>query len=56
MQRATSHFISAHRVDKQNELTLRETVKIKFGGQRFLSCTCKSACQTKRCACFKKQN
>jgi hypothetical protein len=53
MQRATIHFISADQVDKQNELTLRETVKIISGGQGFLSCTCKSACQTKRCAYFK---
>ncbi|XP_025405300.1 uncharacterized protein LOC112679628 [Sipha flava] len=53
MQRTTSYFISANQVDKQNELTLRETVKIISGGQGFLSCTCKSACQTKRFACFK---
>jgi hypothetical protein len=53
MQRTTTYFISVDQVDKQNELTLRETVKIISGGQGFLSCICKSTCQTKRCACFK---
>jgi hypothetical protein len=53
MQRTTTQFISADQVDKQNELTLRETVKIIPGAQGFLSYTCKSACQTKRCAYFK---
>jgi len=53
MQHATENFILAEQVDKQKELTLHETVQIVSGGQGFLSCLCKSACQTKRCVCFK---
>jgi hypothetical protein len=53
MQWATTHFISTDQVDKQNELILRKTVKIISGVQGFLSCIYKSACQTKRCTCFK---
>jgi len=53
MQHATANFILAEQVEKQKELTLRETVQVVSGGQGFLSCSCKSACQTKRCVCFK---
>ncbi|XP_008178550.1 KRAB-A domain-containing protein 2-like [Acyrthosiphon pisum] len=53
MQHATANFILAEQVDKQKELTLCETVQVVSGGQGFLSCSCKSACQTKRYVCFK---
>ncbi|CAI6358520.1 unnamed protein product [Macrosiphum euphorbiae] len=53
MQHATANFILAEQVNKQKELTLRETVQVVSGGQGFLSCSCKSSCQTKRCVCFK---
>ncbi|KAL4097593.1 hypothetical protein QTP88_022338 [Uroleucon formosanum] len=49
MQHATANFILAEQVNKQKELTLR----LLSGGQAFLSCSCKSACQTKKCVCFK---
>lgn len=43
----------------QNIISIRETVSKEslFGGQGFSKCLCKPAkrqCQTKRCACFKK--
>jgi len=53
MQHATANFILAEQVDKQKELTLRESVQVVSGGLGFLSCSCKSACQTKRCVSFK---
>jgi hypothetical protein len=53
MQHATANFILPEQVNKQKELILRETVQVVSGGGGFLSCSCKSACQTKIYICFK---
>lgn len=39
--------MSAEQALNQNELTFWETVQVVSAGQGLLSCSCKSACQTK---------
>ncbi|KAL4104802.1 hypothetical protein QTP88_020078 [Uroleucon formosanum] len=53
LQPATSNFINMTEVNKAKELSLREIVALKTGGQGFHSCNCKGKCETKKCTCFK---